>query len=61
MKYFALAMSALYVLVGCGFLFTNSLIAYMPRYRMPLGLLLVGYGIVRFYMWWKKNAQAGNE
>ena len=51
MKFFALAMCALYVLVGSLFLFTNALEGLIPRYRIPIGLLLGGYGVVRAYMW----------
>jgi len=62
MKYFAVTMSALYVLAGCAFLFTNALINYIPRYRLPLGLLLVGYGVLRFFMWRNKfSEQASDE
>ena len=62
MKYFAVAMSALYVLAGCAFVFSNALINYIPRYRIPLGLLLVGYGVIRFFMWRKRSsAQASEE
>jgi hypothetical protein len=62
MKYFALAMSAIYVAAGLALLFSNALIELIPRFRIPLGVLLAGYGIVRFVLWRKKNAQqAGNE
>lgn len=57
MKYFALAMSILYVLAGCAFLFTGAFADLIPRYRLPLGLLLAGYGIVRGVLWWRKYAQ----
>ena len=58
MKYFALVMSAIYVAAGLGFLFTTVAIDLIPRYRLPLGLLLLGYGIVRFVLWWRKNKRA---
>jgi hypothetical protein len=51
MKFFALVMCALYVLAGCVFLFTTALEGLIPRYRIPLGLLLGAYGVVRAYMW----------
>lgn len=57
MKYFALAMSAVYVLAGCALLFSDVLIDLFPRFRTPLGILLVGYGVVRFYMWQKRNGK----
>lgn len=61
MKYFALAMSAIYVAAGLALLLTDALIGLVPRFRLPLALLLMGYGIVRFVLWRKKYAQAGNE
>lgn len=54
MKYFALFMCVVYVLVGCLFLFTNALAQHIPHLRLPLGLLLVGYGAVRAYLWRRK-------
>ncbi len=62
MKYFALAMSVLYVLAGCAFLFTDAFVQLIPKYRLVLGLLLLGYGVVRAYMWRRKYAdQASDE
>ncbi|MFT3884557.1 MAG: hypothetical protein QM724_03730 [Flavobacteriales bacterium] len=57
MKYFALIMSAVYAAAGLALLFTNTAIELIPRFRLPLGLLLVGYGIVRFVLWRRKYAQ----
>lgn len=56
MKYFALMMSVVYVLVGCLFIFTTALAEHIPHLRLPLGLLLVGYGVVRAYLWRRKYA-----
>jgi hypothetical protein len=56
MKYFALAMSALYVLAGCALLFTPWLEEIIRSFRPPIGLLLLGYGVVRAYMWRRKFA-----
>ena len=56
MKYFALSMSALYVLAGCLFLFTDMLAEHIRTFRAPLGLMLVAYGVVRAYMWRRKYA-----
>ncbi len=61
MKFFVLAMSALYVLAGCVFLFTNALVELIPRFRSPLGLLLLGYGVVRAYMWRRKYADQARD
>lgn len=56
MKHFALIMSTFYVLVGCLFLFTQVLAEEISAFRLPLGLLLVGYGVVRAYLWRRKYA-----
>jgi hypothetical protein len=61
MKYFALAMSLVYVLFGCLFLFTDFLYWQIMRYRVPLGLVLLGYGILRTFMWRRKNMQSQEE
>ncbi len=62
MKYFALVMCALYVLAGCVFLFTELLLEQVRVFRVPLGLLLVGYGAVRAYLWRRKYAdETGSE
>ena len=54
MKYFALVMSALYVLAGCLFIFTAVLREQITVFRLPLGLMLVAYGVVRAYFWRRK-------
>lgn len=61
MKYFALVMSALYVLVGCLFLFTDMLLEQIRMFRLPLGFLLVAYGVVRAYLWRRKYADQSAE
>ena len=61
MKYFALVMSALYVLVGCLFLFTDVLLEQIRMFRLPLGLMLVAYGVVRAYLWRRKYADQSAE
>lgn len=62
MRYFALVMCALYVLVGCVLLFTDALLDQIRSLRLPLGLMLVVYGVVRAYLWRRKYAdQPGSE
>lgn len=56
MKYFALVMSTLYVLVGCLFIFTDVLAEQITAFRLPLGLMLIAYGVVRAYLWRRKYA-----
>lgn len=57
MKYFALTMSVVYVLAGCMILFTNFLSQEISRFRLPLGLVLVAYGVIRGFMWRQKQAR----
>ena len=57
MKYFALTMSVVYVLAGLMILFTNFLTPEITRFRIPLGLVLVAYGVVRGFMWRQKQAE----
>jgi len=54
MKYFTLIMSTLYVLAGCLILFTDALAENIRGFRLPLGILLIGYGVVRAYLWRRK-------
>ncbi len=56
MKYLALVMSTLYVLVGCLFIFTDALAEHIRTFRLPLGVMLVAYGVVRAYLWRRKYA-----
>jgi hypothetical protein len=56
MKYFGLVMSAFYLAVGLGFLFTDMLAEIVPTWRVPIGAVIAGYGLVRFYLWWRKHA-----
>lgn len=57
MRYFSLAMSALYFALGILFLFTDVLQDRIPTYRIPLGLVLLTYGIGRAWIWKRKYAQ----
>ena len=52
---FALAMSAVYVLCGVLVGFTDVAAELIPRYRPALAVVLIGYGILRFYLWWRKR------
>lgn len=57
MKYFALTMSVVYLLAGCMILFTDFLSPEITRFRLPLGIVLVVYGIIRGFMWRQKQAR----
>ena len=61
MKYFALAMSLVYVAAGAMILFTDFLYPQISRFRVPLGLVLVVYGVVRGIWWQRKQAQSQEE
>lgn len=52
---FALAMSAVYVLCGVLLGFTHVAAELIPRFRPALAIVLIGYGILRFYLWWHKR------
>jgi hypothetical protein len=52
---FALAMSAVYVLCGILIGFTDVARELIPRFRPALASVLIGYGILRFYLWWRKR------
>ncbi|MEO7080926.1 MAG: hypothetical protein ABIY71_05330 [Flavobacteriales bacterium] len=60
MKYFSLVMSLFYVLAGAMILFTN-LFPQISKFRIPLGLILVVYGIIRGIMWRTKQVQSEKE
>ncbi|MBK9420412.1 MAG: hypothetical protein IPN44_05095 [Flavobacteriales bacterium] len=51
-------MSLIYVVAGALLLFTNFLGLEITQFRVPLGCVLVGYGILRGYLWRRKLAQS---
>lgn len=55
MKYFGLFMCVFYAGVGASFLFTDAFGEVIPRFRTGIGLLLLGYALVRGYMWRRKH------
>lgn len=60
MKYFALVMSVVYLVLGAMILFTNIL-PQINRFRIPLGIVLMIYGVIRGLMWRHKVAQSKEE
>lgn len=56
---FALAMSAVYVLCGVLLGFTDAAAHLIPRYRPALAIVLIGYGILRCYLWWRRRKDEG--
>lgn len=55
MRAFALAMSVFYIVCGAVLLFTDAFIRLIPNYRPALGGILVGYGVLRLWMWYRKR------
>ena len=51
----ALAMSGIYVLAGVLIGFTEVAKDVTPRYRPAISGVLIGYGILRFVLWWRKH------
>lgn len=55
-------MSLLYTALGAALLFTNALKDRITEHRMLFGGLLLGYGLVRLFMWWRGyKAQRGEK
>ena len=61
MKYFALAMSALYIVAGLLLMLTDAMSERIAAFRIPLGAVLVLYGAMRGWIWWKKYGPNGTE
>ena len=61
MKYFSLAMSLLYIAVALLLLFTDAMSERIASFRVPLGLVLLAYGAMRGWIWWRKFGPNGTE
>ncbi len=60
MRWFALAMSAIYIIVGCLFLITDVALDLIPHFRPALAVVLITYGVLRGWKWMRnqpKNEQ----
>jgi predicted permease len=55
LSWFSLAMSAFYAVMGLLFLTTNLLAEALPQYRAAIGAVLLGYGLLRGWMWYRKR------
>ena len=55
MKWFAVFMSVVYIVAGCIMLFTNIAGDVVSQYRTIFGAVLVGYGVLRGVLWFRKN------
>lgn len=55
LSWFALAMSVFYLVMGLLFLTTDVLIGPLPHYRPAIGGVLLGYGLLRGWMWFRKR------
>lgn len=49
-------MSVAYAVVGAMILFNASFLPQITRFRVPLGVVLLGYGALRAFMWQRKDA-----
>jgi len=58
LRAFALAMPVFYIVCGGVLLFTDVFIQLIPNYRTALGGILVGYGALRLWMWYRKRSAA---
>lgn len=58
MRYFALVMSLAYVAVGALVLLNEGFLPQISRFRLPLGIVLVAYGVLRGVMWQRKDTQS---
>ncbi|MCC6839828.1 MAG: hypothetical protein IT230_06690 [Flavobacteriales bacterium] len=56
MKYFALVMGLAYIGVGASVLLAQGFLPQITRFRAPLGIVLIGYGLLRAAMWKRKYA-----
>lgn len=61
MKYFALGMSVLYVVVGALLLLSPGFMGQITQFRLPLGIALLVYGVVRAIIWRRKSVQQSEE
>jgi hypothetical protein len=57
----ALCMPVVYALAGAMLLFTSVLGDTIVRFRPALGGLLLGYGMLRAFLWWNKHRKAIEE
>jgi len=52
--YFTFLVVALYLVVGFLFLFTNVWADLIPKARIIIGLILMSFGMLRFYIAYKR-------
>ena len=57
----ALCMPVVYTLAGAMLLFTPVLSDTIVRFRPVLGGILLGYGLLRAFLWWNKRRKAVDE
>ena len=53
----ALAMSGIYLIAGVLIGFTNVVKDVIPNYRPGIAAALIGYGLLRFVLWWRRHKQ----
>ncbi len=52
---FALAMSGVYMTCGVLVGFTTVARELLPHYRPGIASVLIGYGLLRLFLWWRKR------
>jgi len=57
----ALCMPVVYALAGAMLLFTSALSDTIVRFRPVFGGILLGYGLLRAFIWWSKRRKAVEE
>lgn len=58
MHYFSLVMILVYLATGFAVLMAPAVFAEVPKiHKLPLGLLLIGYGVFRLYKWILQRAK----
>ena len=55
---FELIMSLAYAALGAAFLFTTLLENVISRYRDAIGVVLMGYSLLRIALWYRKRRRA---
>ena len=59
--YFSFLLLFFYLILGFLFLFTNMWIDFLPKGRGLIGLFLVLFGILRFYIAYRRYKNKGNK
>ncbi len=61
LSWFAFAMSVFYAVMGVLFLSSDLFVEAIPDYRPAIGAVLLGYGLLRGWMWFRKRRNEATE